>query len=211
MHSGICFLDRWLTYTVIVSRFRSCIPMSLSSTYSVQIIRLFKPMKPCRHSILESLGSRWRAETIWLAGRHSVLFTLDTTVLRCVTVTPLDMFLLAYLFDTCLLIFEGHASWSQSLSICFMVGLRYHWVCRLWKIWNVFFHCLHWCGKCSASTGLYSISSSLNCFSQQSQDVRWISFGWMHSCAAVLFQVQCRLFTYDTFFVCQIARRVLCY
>jgi len=39
-------------------------------------------------------------QTIWLVGRHSVLFTLDTTVLRCVTVAPLVMFLLAYLFDT---------------------------------------------------------------------------------------------------------------
>ena len=49
-------------------------------------------------------------QTIWLVGRHSDPFTLDTAVLRCVTVAPLGMFLLAYLFDTYLLIFEGHAS-----------------------------------------------------------------------------------------------------
>ena len=49
-------------------------------------------------------------QTIWLAGRHSDPFTLDNTVLRCLTVAPLGMFLLAYLFDTYLLIFEGHAS-----------------------------------------------------------------------------------------------------
>ena len=97
-------------------------------------------------------------QTIWLVGRHSVLFTLDTTVPRCVTVAPLVMFLLAYFFDTCLLIFEGHASWSQCLGTRFMVGLRYHWVCRLGKIWNVIFYRLHWCGKCSASTGLRLIS-----------------------------------------------------
>jgi len=48
-------------------------------------------------------------QTIWL-GRHSDHFTLDTTVLRCVAVAPLGMFLLAYLLDTYFLIFEGHAS-----------------------------------------------------------------------------------------------------
>jgi len=48
--------------------------------------------------------------TIWLLGRHSDPFTLDNTVLCCVSVAPLGMFLLAYLFDTYLLIFEGHAS-----------------------------------------------------------------------------------------------------
>jgi len=36
-------------------------------------------------------------QTTWLLGRHSNSFTLDTTVLRCVTVAPLGMFLLAYL------------------------------------------------------------------------------------------------------------------
>jgi len=67
-------------------------------------------------------------QTIWFVGRHSDPFTLDITVLRCVTVALLGMSLLAYLSDTYLLIFEGHASWSQSLGICFMVGLRYYWV-----------------------------------------------------------------------------------
>jgi len=49
-------------------------------------------------------------QTIWLVGRHSDPFTLDTTVFCCVTVSPLGMFLLAYLFDTYLLIFESHAA-----------------------------------------------------------------------------------------------------
>ena len=47
---------------------------------------------------------------IGLVDRHSDHLTLDTTLLRCVTVAPLSMFLLAYLFDTYLLIFEGRAS-----------------------------------------------------------------------------------------------------
>ena len=34
-------------------------------------------------------------QTIRLVGCHSNLFTLDTTVLRCVAVAPLGMFLLA--------------------------------------------------------------------------------------------------------------------
>jgi len=62
--------------------------------------------------IFESLGSSWQRLNDWHVGRHSDVFTLDTTVLRCVTVAPLGKFLLAYLFDTYLLIFEGHASWS---------------------------------------------------------------------------------------------------
>jgi len=49
-------------------------------------------------------------QTIWPVGPHSDPFTLDNTVLYCVTVAPLGMFLLSYLFDTYLLIFEGHAS-----------------------------------------------------------------------------------------------------
>jgi len=88
--------------------------------------------------------------------------------LRCVTVAPLGMFLLTYLFDTYLLIFEGHTPWSQSLGICFMVGLRYYWVCRLGKICNVFFYRVHRCGNCSASTGLLSIS----CFRHLFQSAR---------------------------------------
>jgi len=50
------------------------------------------------------------AQMIWLGGRHSDSFKFDITVLCCVTAAPLGMFLLAYLFDTYLLIFEGHAS-----------------------------------------------------------------------------------------------------
>jgi len=34
-------------------------------------------------------------QTIWLVGSHSNPVTFDTTVLRCVTVAPLGMFLLA--------------------------------------------------------------------------------------------------------------------
>ena len=49
-------------------------------------------------------------QTIWLVGRHSDPLTLDTTVLRCVTVAPLGMLFLAYLLDTYLLIFEGRTS-----------------------------------------------------------------------------------------------------
>jgi len=49
-------------------------------------------------------------QTIWRVGRHSDPFTLDNTMLGCVKVAPLGIFLLAYLFDTYLLIFEGHAS-----------------------------------------------------------------------------------------------------
>jgi len=49
-------------------------------------------------------------QTIWLVSRHSDPFTLDNTVLCCATVAPLGMFLLAYIFDTYLLIFEGHDS-----------------------------------------------------------------------------------------------------
>ena len=51
-------------------------------------------------------------QTIWLrlVGRHSDPFTLDNTVLCCMTVAPLSMFPLACLFDTYLLIIEGHAS-----------------------------------------------------------------------------------------------------
>jgi len=70
-------------------------------------------------------------QTIWLVGRHSDPFTLDNTVLCCVTVAPLGMFLLAYLFDTYPLIFESHAALSQFLGICFVIGLRYYWVCHL--------------------------------------------------------------------------------
>ena len=107
-------------------------------------------------------------QTIWLVSRHSDPFTLDNTVLRCVTLAPLGMFLLAYLFDTYHLIFEGHASWSQSLGICFMVGLRYYWVYCLGKICNIFFYRLHRCEKCSASTGLHSMS----CFRHLFQSAR---------------------------------------
>jgi len=89
-----------------------------------------------------------------------------------------------------------------------MVCSRYYWVCRPGKICNVCFFRLHWFGKCSASTGLNSFS----CLSQQGQDLRMnISSARMHSCVAILFQVQCRLFTHavlfacDTFFVCKIA------
>ena len=97
-------------------------------------------------------------QTIWLVGRHSDPFTLDNTVLCCVTVAPLGMFLLAYLFDTYPLIFESHAALSQFLGICFVIGLRYYWVCHLGKICNIFFYCLHRCEKCYAGTGLHSIS-----------------------------------------------------
>jgi len=106
-------------------------------------------------------------QTIWRVGRHSNLLTIDTTVLCWMTVAPLGMFLRAYLFDTYLLIFEGHASWSQSLDVCCMVSFRYYWVCRPGKICIVCFCRLHWCGKCSASTGLNWFS----CFSQQGQDL----------------------------------------
>jgi len=47
-------------------------------------------------------------QTIWLVGRHSDPFTLDDTVLCCLTVAPLGMFLLAYLLDTYPLVFESH-------------------------------------------------------------------------------------------------------
>ena len=77
-------------------------------------------------------------QTIWLVGRHSDPFTLDNTVLSCVTVAPLGMFLLAYLLDTYPLIFESHAALSQFLGICFVIGLRYYWVCHLGKICNIF-------------------------------------------------------------------------
>jgi len=49
-------------------------------------------------------------QMIWLVGRHSDPFTFDNTVLCCVTVAPLGMFLLAYLFDMYPLIFESHAA-----------------------------------------------------------------------------------------------------
>jgi len=97
-------------------------------------------------------------QTIWLVGRHSDPFTLDNTVLCCLTVATRGMFLLAYLFDTYPLIFESHATWSQFLGICFVIGLRYYWVCHLGKICNIFFYCPHRCEKCYASTGLHSIS-----------------------------------------------------
>ena len=97
-------------------------------------------------------------QTICLVGRHSDPFTLDNTVFCCVTVAPLGMFLLAYLFDTYPLIFESHTVWSQFLGICFVIGLRYYWVCHLGKICNIFFYCPHQCEKCYASTGLHSIS-----------------------------------------------------
>jgi len=100
-------------------------------------------------------------QTICLVGRHSDPFTLDNTVFCCVTVAPLGMFLLAYLFDTYPLIFESHTVWSQFLGICFVIGLRYYWVCHLGKICNIFFYCPHQCEKCYAGTGLHSIS----CFS----------------------------------------------
>ena len=48
--------------------------------------------------------------TIWLVGRLSDSFKLDSIVRCCVTVAPLGTFLLAYLFDTYLRIFEGRAS-----------------------------------------------------------------------------------------------------
>ena len=107
-------------------------------------------------------------QTIWLVGRHSDPFTLDNTVLCCVTVAPLGMFLLAYLFDTYPLIFESHAALSQFLGICFVIGLRYYWVCHLGKICNIFFYCLHRCEKCYAGTGLHSIS----CFNRLFQSAR---------------------------------------
>jgi len=156
-----------------------------------------------------SLGDQVLSETFF-SSQH--FCAGNSTVLRCMTVAPLGMFLLAYLFDTYLLIFEGHTSWSQSLGNCCMVCSRYYWVCRPGKICNVCFFRLHWFGKCSASTGLNSFS----CLSQQGQDLRMnISSARMHFCVAILFQVQCRLFTHavlfacDTFFVCKIARRVL--
>jgi len=69
-------------------------------------------------------------QTFWIVSRHSDPFSFINTVLLCVPVTPLSMFLLEYLFETYLLIFAGHASWSQSFGICRVVILRYYWVCR---------------------------------------------------------------------------------
>ena len=49
-----------------------------------------------------------------------------------------------------------------------MVGLRYYWVCCLGKMCKIFFYRHHLCEKCSASTGLHSIS----CFSHLFQSAR---------------------------------------
>ena len=125
-------------------------------------------MRPCWHSIPVAYLWVARLQTIWLVGRHSDPFTFDNTVLCCVTVAPLGMFLLAYLFDMYPLIFESHAAWSQFLGICFVIGLRYYWVCHLEKICNIFFYCPHRCEKCYTSTGMHSIS----CFSHSFQSAR---------------------------------------
>jgi len=125
-------------------------------------------MRPCWHSIPVAYLWVARLQTIWLVGRHSDPFTLDNTVLCCVTVALLGMFLLAYLFDTYPLISESHPAWSQVLGIYFVIGLRYYWVCHLGKICNIFFYCPHRCEKCYASTGLHSIS----CFSHVFQSAR---------------------------------------
>jgi len=128
-----------------------------------------------------------------------------------------SMILLTYLFDMYLLIFEGHASWSQLLGICLIIGLRYYWICRLGKICNIFFYRLHRCENAMLVLNCTQSLASVTCFSQQGQDVRIkISSAWMHSCDAVLFPVQYRLFTHavlfaDTCFVCQIAWRILRY
>jgi len=103
---------------------------------------------------------------------------INNTVLRYVIVAPLGMFLLVYLFDTYLLIFDGHASWSQSLGICFMVGLRYYWVSRLGKIRNIFLCHGVFIDVENALLVLYCTQSlaCVTCFSQQSQDVRMNHF-----------------------------------
>jgi len=149
-------------------------------------------------------------QTIWLVGRHSVLFTLDTTVLRCVTVAPLVVFLLAYLFDT---------FWSLRVTLHDHSLLAF----VLWLAWGIIGYVVS--GKSGTFSFIVSIgvenallvldcTESLPLSLVSVSKVRmcaWIFSGWMHSCAAVLFEVQCRLFTHDTFFVCQIARRVLRY
>jgi len=88
------------------------------------------------------------------------------------------MFLLVYLFGTYVLIFDGHTSWSQSLGICFMVGLRYYWVSRLGKIRNIFLRHGVSIDVENALLVLYCTQSlaSVTCFSQQSQDVRMNHF-----------------------------------
>jgi len=120
-------------------------------------------MRPCWHLIPGSVSlsrSAWgdSVQTNWLVGRHIDPFTLDNTVLCCVTVAPLGMFLLAFLFDTYPLIFESHAAWSQFLEICFVIGWRYYWAFHLGKICNIFFYCPHRCEKCYASTGLHALN-----------------------------------------------------
>jgi len=103
-------------------------------------------------------------QSIWLVGRHSDPFKL---LIQCFVAWQWHhsaCFFWHTFFDTHLLIFEVHAAWSQSLGICFMVGLRCRWVCCLGKICHIFFYRLHRCEKCNASTRLHSISCFINLF-----------------------------------------------
>ena len=111
-------------------------------------------------------------QTIWFVGRHSDAFTLDNTVLCCVTVAPLGMFLLAYLFDTYPLIFESHAALSQFLGICFVIGLRHYWVCHLEKNLQHFLTVSIGVRNAMLVLDCTQSLASIACFSQQGQDVR---------------------------------------
>jgi len=163
-------------------------------------------------------------QTIWLAGRHSDPFTLDTTVLRCVKVAPLGMFFLAYLLDTYILIFEGCASWSHDLSLlAFVSWLAWHSIgCVDSGISATFSFqkVIVYIGVESALLVLDCTQSlaCVTCCIQKGQDVRMNNFFCVNTflrCSTVSSPMltinSAVLFACDTFFICQIARRVLRY
>ena len=158
-------------------------------------------------------------QKIWLVGRHSDPFTLENTVFRCVTLPPLGMFPKFWLIPL------TRTFWSLRVTLHYLSLLAF----VLWLAWDIIGYVV------SEKLQRFLLSSpsvwknallvldctqshaSVTWFSPQGHDVRMTTSAWMHSCAADLFQVQCRLFSHavlsacDTFFVCQIARRVLRY
>ena len=96
------------------------------------------------------------------------------------------MFLLAYLFDTYLLIFEDHASLCECLGICFMVGLRHYWVYMSRENLQHFSFIVS-IGVENALLVLDCTQSFayVTCFSQQGQDVRMENF-LLRECMPVL-------------------------
>ena len=156
-------------------------------------------------------------QMIWRVAWHSDFFPLDTTVLRCVKVAQLSMFLQAHLFDTDLLIFEENVMISVywylfygQLEILLGMSSRENL-----KNVTFFFYHLHRRGQCSesASIGLrwifcfchlidwccfyYLVRNSLVALLEtvcavSVSKVRMYAFiissEWMHSYAAVFFQ-----------------------